>query len=364
MNKITTRQLIVFYFIYTYSIKFLMLPNLLAAEAGRDSWISALLGGIVELVLLFVVCKSMEHKPEIDVYQSLRKPFTHVGGAAILLVMFVLFLLQSFITIQQTYYLLGQTLYESMNIHQFLIPFLIVAIFFCFMPTRAAFRGGEIFYVLVLLGIGLALLPAFGKVNTNEVLPILGMGVGGIFNSVYKNLVYFESAIILFMFKGQTKADEGFTKKFMLASVVGVLVFAAFVFLYYSLFGPLTIFKDIAVVNITQVSSYISQNGRLDWIIACIWVILLLIRFGTTFFAAYACIKHITGISSYLGVISFPLAAGIYSLQVFAITSLAAFNSFLSNISLIVVIVYVAIPLLFLLSSFFRQPLAKRGGDV
>jgi len=306
-KKISTRQIIIFYLIYTFAIKFVMLPHLLSLDSGSNGWISAIIGSVIELLVLFAVVSYL--KGEEDIYADLRKKTTVVGAKIILFILFTFFMLQAVLTLTHTQDVLGSTIYENFEELLLVIPMLLLAIYFCYAPTRSVFRSGELFFVLIIVGLGLALLPAIDKVNFNE----LNMR-GDILRGVLNNLIFFEGALILLMFRGDIKIEKHFTKKFMSWAVVGAVVFVAFVAIYYTIFGPLFIYKPLGVIDIAGQNSYISQNGRLDWIIVCIWFVLLVIRFGMLFFAAFASMRYVSHVRFQPAIIVFPLAIVIYVL--------------------------------------------------
>ena len=342
--KISTRQIIIFYFIYSFAIKFLMLPHFLSTDAGRDGWITALLGSLLELLILFAVTRVLQK--DTDIYQTLRKKTSTVGAKAILSVLLLFFILQILITLKQTSNLLETTLYEDLNPLSFAIPILILGVAFCYAPTRSIFRSGELFYILIIIALGLSILPAINKIDMAEVLPILNNGTNPLFSGIYKNLIYFESAAILLMFKGDIKIDKNFSKRFMFWAGIGAIVFVAFVFLYYTMFGPLTIARPLSIVNITQQSSYITQNGRLEWIIVCVWLILLLIRFGVTFFACFVALRHITQTKLQPAAIAFPLAILIYIIHAFVIVSLVDLHNFINALLPFILAFYIFVAVL------------------
>jgi len=217
------------------------------------------------------------------------------------------------------------------------------------MPTRAVFRGCELFYVLIILGLGLALLPAISKSNPAEVLPVIDNGLSPIFSGLYKKLIYFEPAAILLLFHGDIKTNRKFTRTFMSWAGICAIVFIGFVFLYYTMFGPLTIAQPLSVVNITGQSSYISQNGRLEWIIACIWLVLLLIRFGVTFFACFATARYVTHIRFQPAAIAFPLALIVFVLYMFVFPSFADLKSLITMLRPFILVFYILIPIIAIL---------------
>jgi len=331
----------IFYCIYSFSIKFLMLPQLLSKTAGADCWLAALFGTVIELLVLWVALTILSRTKT----PQGKSPASYLSHT----LMLALFLLQLFILINQAFGLLNDNLFDEISVQGFIIPMLLLGVFFCFMPTRAVFRSGEIFFVFIIIGIALSVFPALTNINPKEVLPIFGQGAKSV-HAMYVNLIYFESASMLLIFNGQIKIEKHFRKKFMtLATVLGAF-FVFFVFMFYSLFGPLAPFKGNAVSNLTLYSSYITNSGRLDWVLITIWLLLLLLRFGITFFCAYSCIKNITSIKNRAGILSCMIAIFVYFISVFLFPSGRHLNRFIETVPWLIAGLYAAVPALFLLN--------------
>jgi hypothetical protein len=352
MKKISGRQLIVFYIIYTFAVKFLMLPHFLSMDAGRDAWLGALLGSVLELALLFIILKAITINQDTDIYKTLRGRVTDAGARIVLFVMLLFFMVQTLITVKHTGYMLSQALYEELDFITFAIPMLILGIFFCYTKTRAVFRSGELTYFLIIIALGLALLPSLDKIDAAEILPVLDAGFGPVAGGVYNNLVYFECSAVMLMFMGDVQIKKNFTRNFMITASLCALVFVLFVALYSTIFGPLTEARQLAIVNITQVSSYISQNGRLEWLMVCVWLVMLLMRFGVTFYCCFAAIRYITAgskVSKWQPAgIAFPLAVVFYIIHAVLVVSITDLSNFITALRPATAAFYIAVPVLFL----------------
>jgi spore germination protein KB len=342
-----------------------MLPHSLSGGSYRDAWIAALIASIFEIVFLYIAITAMRLWQDKDIYAGLKNKVTPIGAKIVLGVLMLFFLLQSIITIKITNHLLTSTLYEDLGVHTFTIPLLLVGVFFCYSQTRAVFRSGEIFAFLVILALGLALLPSLGKSTPSEVLPMLDNGFRPLFGGIYKNLGFIESSMFLLMFSGSVKIERGFTRKFLISAGLGALVFVGFVFLFTTVFGPLAESKPLAIVNLTQVSSYISQNGRVEWIMVCVWLILLIMRFGVTFYCAFAAIRYVIGTRNCLdrwqpAAIAIPLAVVMYIIHAVLIVSLKDMEGLLNALSPVLLAFYIIIPAFFLILSLVK----RRGKNV
>jgi hypothetical protein len=187
----------------------------------------------------------------------------------------------------------------------------------------------------------LAVLPAIGKADANEVLPILGSGFMPVLHTVFNNLVYFEGALILLMFKGEVETKKNFKRNFMIWAAAGALAFTAFVFFYYSLFGPLSSLRPFGIVDVTGQNSYLAQNIRIEWIIVCVWLLLLALRFGVLFNCCVAAVRVKKIKAAYFAL---PLAVVVYALFMFV-----PLQSVLGALRIPIAIFLVVIPFLFLI---------------
>ena len=357
MKKITTRQLIIFYCLFSFSIKFLSLPALLSEFAGRDAWMVALFGTLLELGVIFLTLNVLVRGQDSDIYSDMRKRTTGVGAKIFVLCMLFIFIIQLFILAGQTYSLLGQHLFDSINIHKFLAPLSLMALLFCYMPARAIFRSGEIFWIFILIALALAVFPAVGNMRVSELSPVLQNGATPVLNGVFRNLIFFESAAFLLVFSGDIKVSKNFRRNFMItASIVGAF-FVFFVFMCTALFGPLAPLKSTAIGALTTYSSFLTQGGRLDWVLVCIWLLLLLLRFGVTFYCAFASIRYLLNLKHRAGYIGFGIVALIYPLFVWVFRGQSGVNDFLSHlgVAITLAVLFLLVPLVAFLCTLGRK---------
>ncbi|MCL2755593.1 MAG: spore germination protein [Firmicutes bacterium] len=358
MKKISTRQVIIFFCIYFFSIKFLSLPGLLSGGAGRDAWIVALIGTVLELLVLFLVLNVLVIGKDSDIYSDFRSNAKGIGAKFMISLMFSLFMLQLFILMRSSHLLLNEHLFNgTMNIHKFLVPLMIFGICFCFVPARAIFRSGEIFYIFILLALALSIFPALSQMRPSEITPMFENGASPIFRTLYHNLIYFESASFLFIFSGDIKIEKNFRRNFMITAGIVGLFFVFFVFMFTSLFGPIAELKNVAIINLTVHSTFLTQSGRLDWILICVWLLLLLIRFGVTFYASFACVRYLFNIKHRAGYIGFGIAVALYLLYYFIFCG-DTLDRFIRIIAPGIVALFLFIPLAFFVNSLI---LKKRG---
>jgi len=334
----------------------------------------AAIGTVLELIILFLAITVLTMNQHSDIYSDLRTNTKFIGAKIIILFMMLLLLLQLFILSSQSYIILSQNLFTELNIHKFLVPLVIFGVLFCFMPARAIFRSGEIFYILIIVGIALSVFPALRNMNPSEITPIFGGGITPILRGFYQNLIYFESAAFLLIFSGDIKlqSDSGrnkqqastntmpdqakdFRKKFMLTATLLGVFFVFFVFMFTSIFGPLAPTKDLAITNLTTYSEFLTQSGRLDWILVYIWTLLLLLRFGATFFAVFACIRYLFNAKHRAGYIGFSIALFLYLMWWLLVRTPDRLNDFTALVAPGIAVVFFVVPIACLVNALILK---------
>jgi spore germination protein AB len=319
MKSISTRQIIIFYGIYSFAIKFLSLPSTLYRTAGKDAWIAALIGTVIELIILLPILFLISKYNEKSIYDSiLKKPqvILAIIAKTIMFLFLIIFFYETLILLNQTFHLINESLFDSVPYYFFSLPLIFMGAFFCFNPTRSIFRSGEIFFIFIILGVIISIFPAFSHFNIKEVLPVGKSGIKNIFLAVFKSAIYFESIFFILIFKGEIKIEKHFIKKFMTTAIIIGLFFIFFVFMFTAVFGATAPYKSIAI----------TYGGRLDWVLITIWLLLIVLRFGITFFAGFKCLKFIASpitkkIEKYNGLLTFALCivfgAAIYFVYTF-----------------------------------------------
>ena len=343
-KKISTRQLIIFYCIYSFSIKFLTLPRLLAEVSGRDAWLSALIAVVLELLILFMTLNVITMRQESGIYDDLKKNTTRVGAKIFMLLMFAMFFLQLFVLTSAGDTLVSQQLFHNITPQAFLIPLVLFGLLFCMFRARAMFRGAEIFYLLIILGVVIGIAPAVAKMDFSLVTPIGEGGAGPIFLAVLRNLIFFESAMFLLIFGGEVEVKKHFKTKFMLASIGVGILFVFFILMTVTLFGPLAQYKQIAIANLTGYSKFLIQGGQLDWILVCMWLLLLLLRFGVIFYCAFSCLKYIFGLEKFAWVFGIFISVTLWALYSFVFMTVTSVDALVVYLAIPVAVLFVLLP--------------------
>jgi hypothetical protein len=264
-QKISIRQLCIFYIIYSLSIKVLVLPSILSP-------VSAAIGAGFEILSVAATAWLVKKL-------NSRKIAAKIVFAAAGLILII----ELFLAVQTTKLLVTESLRDLPGI-LFYLPLIIAGLFFAKAPVRAFFRAGEILWWFILIAFIIAIIPTIYSIDLQKITNLS--------NDVFvPNLLYFDGALFILIFASES---EKYTpRKVITASLLCGVFFVAFTVLFAILFETLAAEKTLALIDITMASKHITDTGAFDFYIAGSSLTMLIMRAGVTVCAIAVCIKKI-----------------------------------------------------------------------
>lgn len=267
-EHINLRQLCLGYFLYSISLKIMALPSLLATGAGNLAWLVALLGSVLEVVLVFIATRLIKHLDQRGkFFRTLCFVFIPIIAA------------QVWLTCRQVYRMAYTDLSTDLSLFIFILTLILLGSFFITRQPRSFFRTAEIIWLLFALALVIAVVPPLYKLQ-----PDWGSLVQGDYTRLLPtlggNLLFFESAIFVFIFGAETKKTDRELRRINLTAILCSIGYVVFTVLLVILFGPLLPLKPNAIVDITTSSQFITDSGALDWLIVIATLAALVLRFG------------------------------------------------------------------------------------
>jgi len=336
------------------SFKFLLVPSLLVQYSGADMWLSILTALVAEFLLLAVTVCILKRLKRVELDSALTVSVGSVLTKLILIALFLILFVGTFITIKQTYFYLIGSVYEEFNFLMFIIPIIIVGIYFCISGSRAFFRSAEIFIWFLVLGLAIAL--GGGVFNINNLsanFPVLQQGIKPILTAVYKTFEYFGAFLVFLLFAGKVDINKHFKTAWLGVGAVIVVLGTAVAFIFYNLFGAIGVFKELALVDFAQFINF-SKDIRVDWIVILAFLVALVFQFGVAFYGCYWCAKKIFNIRK-VAVVVLPLSIIVFIVNVFLFTNISQVASALDYIRGFIFFATVLIPLVIYISVVFGR---------
>ena len=279
-QAINLRQLCIGYFLYSIGIKVLTLPSALITTAGNWAWVSALLGVLFELTLVFIACLILKY------LQSNGKFFRVLCWLMIPLV-----LIGIVITAIQVYHLAYTHLFTNLGISVLVITLIALGFFFLTRKPRAVFRAGEVLRLLFVLGLILAIVPTLYNIDINWQDLTRGNS-NGILPATLMHLGFFESATFVLAFGSESRKANRDLWRINLTALLCGIGYVVFMVLFVLLFGSLGRHHTLGLVDMTTAAQFITHTGSLDWLISTAILATLILRFGIQLVAVVTLAKR------------------------------------------------------------------------
>lgn len=285
-GKITTSQFFILYFLSsTYYL------STISSEALRDNFsdslISALLSGLLGIVLSLPLLSLHDKNGETSIQYKIRRDF---GGFAKVLFVFymVYFIVSDVIILALMQSLLTSTIFST--VPPLLIGFMamLVAYYGACKGLETVARAGLIAFVIMLLGtilIFLGVLPVF-NFNNREIMFYKGFGDVGINTITIFARSTFLPQMVLLLSSVQGKITKA---SFWWTGGVAVLSWSVIIFIIHSL-GGFAGTQLFPVYTLSAVSQ-LAPLQRLDIVFTLIWLTTLTIRLSCDLLAIQACLK-------------------------------------------------------------------------
>ncbi len=292
------RQLGFLFFVILPAAKLLLLPSLLAFHAERNAALSMLVGGLADLLVLFLVCLAIRIAPEANLGDLLQTVFGKVGARIFLGLYCLYFLLKAYPVIFEQKSMLNQTLYHQLPFLPTFIPYFIVLIYTACKGARVLGRNADLYWFFVACAFGLLLVLSIESADFSNLLPVLYDGPGPVLKGIWANLTWFGDFAALLAFLGKIRFAPQDKKKIWPiltggAAAVGTAVL--FMVLTVAVFGPTVVKQAFALTRISKYSAFLSNSGRFDWLAIILLMIGIFLNSSVMLYAAAESLRQIYG---------------------------------------------------------------------
>lgn len=230
--KIRPWQLTVLVTMITVGDSILVLPAIPAFQAKQDAWISAIVGLLAGLAIIFLFVKASKLNAGLTLVELNR----HILGRWVGPVVSLLFLLYLLITISAILREFGDFSVTHMlpgtPVEAVLILFLLPVIAGAWLGLETVSRAGEIFvpfFFLFVLVLTFALLP---QLNWHNILPILEGGIKPILRGSFAciSFPFAELVVLMMIFPAINRPDETMRSMQRGALIGGIIIITAILF--------------------------------------------------------------------------------------------------------------------------------------
>lgn len=300
--KISVRQFTVLVIIYTIGTTILLIPSGLAADAKQDAWIAALLGVILNLLVVCLYNRVSDCFPDMTLVQYNEKVFGKWLGK-LLSLFFILF---SFVGAATVLFDLGNFINTQVMpdtpIQAINIIFALVVVMGVRLGLETLIRAAEIFFPWIIMLFIILVLCLLPEVRIEKLQPMFATGVKplikGALSVVGTAALPF---IVLFMvFPVHVNQFRKAKKAFLIAALIGGLFFVIITFLCISVLGvQMTerhMYPSYALAKQISIGNFLE---RVEILIAGIWFLTVYYK-TTIYFYGF-----VIGLSQFLNVVDY-----------------------------------------------------------
>lgn len=299
-------------------VEFLAMPKNLAQAAGRDGWMSLILGGLlVALVVFFltVLGRRFPGQSPVEYAQEiLGKPL----GIAVILFMLGIYSLEKAYMVREfadvvKLYLLSKTPTELI-----ILSLLLVSAYAVNHGINAVLRVMQVFFPLLIIPLLFLCLMAVPLTDFNEILPFLENGVVPVFTGVISSFKSYAGFSVIVFFLPFLQEPQKATPACLLGVGIVVALYLIMFLLSLVAFGPVELahilYPISDLVRMIEVPGTFIE--RFDIIILSLWILAAFNIVTGLYFAICYILSGLLGITS-LSSITYLVLPLIYLLAMF-----------------------------------------------
>lgn len=295
MTKLlTTRQAVILYSILIISLKLQRLPALLAADFGRDLWISMLFLCLCDFLALLLILSAIKKLNGKTLFQFTEEKIGRWFVVIIGILAILFFFFKASIAYKQLHEFFANTLFSKLPWKSFSVLFLALMLIMVGSGLNTIGRTGEFFvYIMGASLIGIFILGATTG-RFSRLLPILDLKINAETLKIFKYAPWFTDSVILLFFAGNIKIEKTSPQKsFILSYIVCSVLVVIGTVIFYAVNENLSVFQDLALTSMTEESLIGLGIGRPDWFLVLFANIGGIITTAVTLWVASYSIKEI-----------------------------------------------------------------------
>ncbi len=279
----------------------LVLPSIPAMVAGRDAWISAVLGLVIGLgiVLLYgTLGKRNQGMTFVEYAEKLLGRW--IGGLLACGLLFYL-LISSAGHVREIGDFMTTQMMPETPIHAIHIFYASVVLMAAYLGLEPIARTGEFFFPFLILFLIVFITFLVPSVEWNNLLPVMEKGVGPVLKGAVTTTAYpFAELLVLLMVMPQVKNQLAVKGNFMKGALFGGLIIALIIFLSVSILGQdlaaRNMYPSYALAKKIDVGQFLQ---RIEVILAFMWLLTSFIKTSIFFYVFHITLAQIFRLRQY-----------------------------------------------------------------
>lgn len=265
-NKIKVRQICFIFLAFMPATKISLLPSVLAGFADERLWVSALLGFVFDIAVIFIamaLCKKHDNR---TVYNILESKVSPLFAKAVYFGYGIYFILKALVTLLEQQDYIQNTLYEIAPSAYVFLPFFILSFYQSLKGLKILGRCADACIYLTALGILLTFLLSVPTADFTNMLPIIQKPTYKPVIGTFKSVIWFSDSVYVLLFLGHFKEEKNQTLKISLSYAGASVVVIFFMVVFYSAFGSVADTRFFATAELTVYSLKLTNSTRIDYL--------------------------------------------------------------------------------------------------
>ncbi|MHA6482202.1 GerAB/ArcD/ProY family transporter [Paenibacillus sp. strain BS8-2] len=305
---------------FVISSSTLILPKLLAKQAHQDAWLSALIGTVCSLFLVFIFGKLGARFPQMTFVQYSERLLGRTSGKALMvLYLGYLFIITSGLLSQvgtlATSLFLTQTPIIAVN-----ILFLCIIVFAVSLGLETFARAAELFFPFIILLLLILLVFLFPLIEFKNLSPFLEYGAGPVMKGTLSviGIPFLDLVILLMVFPSVSDSKAAYRMYFTATMVGGIMLIVVVLFTTLILGPFVSAITEYPFYVLTQKVNLGHFVQRIESIVIMIWIVSLFFKITICYYALLLSTSQILNLKSYKPlVIPLSLIVAVLSVTLF-----------------------------------------------
>lgn len=327
--KLGNGQFIILVMLFTVGDPILIIPSIVANEAGKDAWISALISITLAIPIIYLFTYLQKGFPNLTMVEICEKVLGKWLGK--ILAFFFIFgflcLLAASLLREVGDFMLTQIL-PNTPIQVVLMLFLVIVIRGVRSGLQTIGRAAELFVPWVFALILLLLVFITPDIELNRIQPILDDGIQPVIRGTYTFLaIPFMEVAAFFMIFPYVQDKAKIKKHFMIGTLMGGLILVIIIFLCILVLGEIvtstSMYPSYSLAKKIELGEFIQ---RIEVIMAVIWLFTIFFKLTVCFYGISIGSAQMLKLEDYRP-LTFPLGMILLALAIIISPNISYYNN-------------------------------------
>lgn len=279
---------------YTVMSKILIYPTALSSVCGRDLWFPALLSFAVQALVVWAI-SFLCSRTDKTFFELIEGTLGNICARIIYGLFGLFFILAAIMPISEQKLYVHAIFYDTVPSLLVFLPFFAFSVYAASKKLTNVGRAADICLPIFILSLVFIFIMSLWEVKWDNLLPVLKTPVKKLFGGSLSTAYLFFEPCWLLMFMGHFKYKKWDAAKITASYVGGGLIVLFFLFVFYGIYGEISVMRQFAVSKISLFFPAIEMLGRIDLVALYILEIVMLFALVLNIQLAVHCLVKCTG---------------------------------------------------------------------